>query len=249
MQQMPDKEFDKLFQDHFVDAEMEPSMDLWANIEREIAPKKKRALPIYWMAAASVAVAFTAMMLFQKEEKMQLHGTGVALAQNDAVQTISSTENQHTIEHSLALATDAESANSLAVFKASLKKSADNQFVENKVENISVAMQPSQPVEHLAIKRTEIQPMDMTPKEETTSSQIYYASVELDKELGKRNAEIENANQRKSIGSVGDLVNFVVDKVDKRDKKLIEFGSDEDEGSELVGINIGFLKWNKKHKN
>ena len=49
MQQMQDKEFDKLFKDRFEDAEIEPSANLWANIEHELAPKKKRVFPIYWM--------------------------------------------------------------------------------------------------------------------------------------------------------------------------------------------------------
>ena len=54
--------------------------------------------------------------------------------------------------------------------------------------------------------------------------------------------------ERKGIRNVGDLVNFVVDKVDKRDKKLLHFNTDEDDNSSLVGINIGFLKLNKKNK-
>jgi restriction endonuclease S subunit len=49
----------------------------------------------------------------------------------------------------------------------------------------------------------------------------------------------------KGIRNVGDLINFVVDKVDKREKKVIQFATDEDNSS-IVALNIGFIKFNKK---
>ena len=72
MQHMPDKDFDNLFRDKFIEAEIEPSANLWAKIEEQLEPKRKRTFPIYWMAAASIAVVFTAMMVFQKTDKIQL---------------------------------------------------------------------------------------------------------------------------------------------------------------------------------
>ena len=75
MQHMPDKEFDQLFRDKFNDAEIAPSANLWANIEQQLEPKRKRTFPMYWMAAASIVVAITAMLVFQKTEKIQLRGT------------------------------------------------------------------------------------------------------------------------------------------------------------------------------
>ena len=72
MQHMPDKEFDKLFKDKFNDAKIEPSANLWANIQKELAPKRRRIVPIYWMAAASILIAVSAMLVFQKTEKIQI---------------------------------------------------------------------------------------------------------------------------------------------------------------------------------
>ena len=47
---------------------------------------------------------------------------------------------------------------------------------------------------------------------------------------------------------MGDLINFVVDKVDKREDKLIRFDTDDDNSS-LIGINIGMIRFSKKkHK-
>ena len=65
MQHMPDKDFDNLFRDKFMDAEIEPSVNLWAKIEDQLEPRRKRTLPIYWMAAASIVIAFTAILVFR----------------------------------------------------------------------------------------------------------------------------------------------------------------------------------------
>ena len=51
------------------------------------------------------------------------------------------------------------------------------------------------------------------------------------------------------IRNVGDLINFVVEKVDKREQKFLQFKSDDDDNSSLVAINIGPFKLNaRKHK-
>ena len=53
---------------------------------------------------------------------------------------------------------------------------------------------------------------------------------------------------KRGIRNMGDLINFVVDKVDKREDKLIRFDTDDDNSS-LIGINIGMIKFSKKkHK-
>ncbi|MNL29759.1 hypothetical protein D3C87_1514530 [compost metagenome] len=49
----------------------------------------------------------------------------------------------------------------------------------------------------------------------------------------------------KGIRNVGDLVNFVVNKIDRREKKLIQFDTDDDNSS-IVALNIGFIKLNRK---
>ena len=46
MHHMQDKEFDQLFKDKFDDAQIEPSANLWANIEAELVPKRKRVFPV-----------------------------------------------------------------------------------------------------------------------------------------------------------------------------------------------------------
>ena len=60
------------------------------------------------------------------------------------------------------------------------------------------------------------------------------------------NENVEAPNR--GIRNMGDLVNYVVDKLDKREEKLLQFKT-EDDNSSLVALNIGMFKFNqKKHK-
>jgi hypothetical protein len=74
------------------------------------------------------------------------------------------------------------------------------------------------------------------PTKTATPSRVMFAS----------NEPVIETETKPSIRNIGDLVNLVVEKIDKRDKKLIRFATDDDDNSSLVGINIGFIKLNKK---
>lgn len=244
---MPDKEFDQLFRDKFSDAEIEPSANLWANIEQQLAPKRKRTFPIYWMAAASIAVVMTAMLVFQKTEKIQLHGTAtIADVTTTAVEHV--VENNLNTTANLPIKTFVADENNMASKKVSLINSADHKVVKENAKNIEETMQPILADTRLPIKQQEVRPLDVAPIKETiVESPIVYAQVLPQEDLNE-NAISESGVERKGIRNVGDIVNFVVDKVDKRDKKLLRFNTDDDDNSSIVGINIGFLKFNKKDK-
>ena len=109
-------------------------------------------------------------------------------------------------------------------------------------------MQPNEPIVRLAIKRTDPIPIDVLPIT-PTENPIVIAQVAPQQTVDNNTInEFENTTERKGIRNVGDLVNYVVDRVDKRDKKLLRFNTDDDDNSSLVGINIGFLKLSKKNK-
>ena len=66
----------------------------------------------------------------------------------------------------------------------------------------------------------------------------------VDQVIGENETRTEN----KGIRNMGDLINYVVDKVDKSDEKIIQFKT-EDDNSSLVALNIGIIRFNtKKHK-
>jgi hypothetical protein len=242
MQHMPDKEFDQLFRDKFEDAEIEPSANLWANIEDQLEPKKKRGIPIYWMAAASVLIAISAMLVFQKTDKIQLR------ADNEFVSTVKPAD-----EFSPAVQETADEVveNVVERSNSSLVAKVDAGRVEpTNSTNIQLAVQPIQEADRLPIKQQEVMPLAIVPIKETIiENPIVIAQVTSKQDVEPNViSETDNFPERKGIRNVGDLVNFVVDKVDKREKKLLKFNTDDDDNSSIVGINIGFLKLNKKNK-
>jgi len=244
MQHMQDKDFDNLFRDKFMNAEIEPSANLWAKIEDQLEPKRKRVLPIYWMAAASVAVAFTTLMVFQKSDKIQLRPDEVtaAIITSPVEQNIPTTTEEAII--STALRSGSVAKSSFASTKTNMS-SANN--IENAIsENNQLALQPNSVNDRLPIKQADAKPIDVVAITQVENP-IVIAQVEPQQKVDNDMInEIDNTSERKGIRNVGDLVNYVVDRVDKRDKKLVRFNTDDDDNSSIVGINIGFLKFNKK---
>lgn len=249
MQHMPDKEFDNLFKDKFKDAEIEPSANLWANIERELEPERKRTFPIYWMAAATVAIAVTAILLMQKKEVKYMQGADSITAAKTTV-IVDTTTNKIKVK-----STDEQE---LRVAKATIgatKSQAKHEvepkvsIIENTIQNDKVAVQPNTPVERLPIKQQDPKPIDVLPvKTSQIENPTVIAHATTNDKVETSIDEAGNSSERKGIRNVGDLVNYVVEKVDKRDKKLLRFNTDDDDNSSIIGINIGFLKFNKKNK-
>lgn len=245
MQHMPDKDFDNLFRDKFMDAEIEPSANLWAKIEDQLEPKRKRTLPIYWMAAASIAVVVTATFVFQKTEKIQLHPDNVTVAVTNPVEVPATTEE---IVATTPAQSNVVAKHSFASIKVNAPVKLMNAISENNLQKNEVSMQPNEAVAHLDIKRAEARPIDVLPVA-PVESPIVIAQVDPQQKVETDVInELDHATERKGIRNVGDLVNYVVDKVDKRDKKLVRFNTDDDDNSSIVGINIGFLKLNKKNR-
>lgn len=244
MQHMPDKEFDQLFRDKFEDAEIAPSANLWANIEQQLEPKRKRSMPIYWMAAASVAVAITALLVFQKSEKIQLRADNItaAVVEPSTENVVASANGNN--EVSRTVITD---ASTLAPVRTSVKVS--KVAPENKLQNFQLALQPNTNEDRLPIKQQDVKPLDVLPvKELITENPTVIAYQPQQNPTDNMISETDPITERKGIRNVGDIVNYVVDKVDKRDKKLVRFSTDDDDNSSIIGINIGFLKFNKRNK-
>ncbi|WP_214225868.1 hypothetical protein [Pedobacter sp. B4-66] len=234
---MQDKEFDKLFRDRFDGAEMQPSTNLWDSISKELSPKPKRSLPVYWMAAAVAVIAVTVGLLMPKEEKIRLQATAVV---NNEVATDSS----------------------VVVTKASSQLSDVSSAVADKVESTPLiiaprvklsskekelaALQPNTTINRPVYKQPEVvkELAKVQPKVEPPKEEVVLAKVDLPVENTDVITETEPQENR-GIRNVGDLVNYVVNKVDKREKKLIQFDTNDDNSS-LVSINIGFIKFNKK---
>jgi hypothetical protein len=239
MQHMPDKDFDNLFRDKFMDAEIEPSANLWAKIETQLEPKRKRVLPVYWMAAASVAVVFTAMLVFQKTDKIQLRPDETTTASTQAVVPTVEESITSPVEETISRETSFASAKVNTIKAVSYTTT---------LENSEEALQPNLTTERLVIKQADPKPIDVLPIT-PVENPIVIAQVDPQRQVETAVMDdLDNVQERKGIRNVGDLVNYVVDRVDKREKKLVRFNTDDDDNSSIIGINIGFLKFNKKNK-
>jgi hypothetical protein len=248
MQHMPDKEFDNLFRDKFENAEIEPSTNLWANIEKELEPKKKRTFPIYWLAAATIAIAFTAVLVLQKKDVKYMHGSD-PIAQVTPVAPIDTVATPDEVQTTSQAAKPMVARTGVKADKVQPKQeeAPKTPVIENNLQNNQIAVQPPNPIERLPIKQQDPKPINVLPIKEAQANPVVIAQA-APKTEDNVIKETETVSERKGIRNVGDLVNYVVDKVDKRDKKLVRFNTDDDDNSSLIGINIGFLKLNKKNK-
>lgn len=251
MQHMPDNDFDNLFRDKFMNAEVEPSANLWANIEGQLVAKRKRTFPFMWVAAASVAVVASVLIFTQSGEKIYLQNTATTVAEvkpvieqpvfvDEITQTVEPTQvKPHTVANR-------------SLKQREVPQAVMAQLVEMPEKNMT-PVQPSVQNEHLPIKRADVKALDVTYSANVVpvvnnvsehSNDMIAANVEKTIEEDAPEQAIET--NKKGIRNMGDLINYVVEKVDKREKKLIKFNTDDDDNSSIIGLNIGFVKLNKK---
>jgi len=244
---MQDKEFDQLFKERFEEAEIHPSPALWGAIQAEITPvSKRRAFSGWWMAAAVVLVGVSAGLLFHKTEKIQLQGKAiVATATETAPETIIA-DQSGTVVSTGSVLPQATKKNNLFV--------ADNQPDNKKLvvseEKSLITVQPNEGLSHpLHIGNETLAKVDVGTLKENTTTDIAIAGADIPATTVDAVVNENDQAEHTRIRNVGDLINFVVDKVDKREQKFLQFKSDDDDNSSLIAINIGPFKLNpRKHK-
>ena len=243
---MQDKEFDQLFKDYFEEAEIQPSPALWGAIQAEIEPKSKtRVFPGWWMAAAIALVGLSAGLLFNKTEKIQLQGKAVVAKSTETapLNTKPDVSNDEIITTTqLAKVTNRSSLNTAS--QADAKKLIAGE------EKSLLVVQPNERLAHpVYIGNETLAKVDVGTIKENTATDVAIASADVPATTVDAVVNENDQAEHTRIRNVGDLINFVVDKVDKREQKFLQFKSDDDDNSSLVAINIGPFKLNpRKHK-
>ncbi|GGI27087.1 hypothetical protein [Pedobacter mendelii] len=245
MQPIQDKDFDKLFKNAFEDAEITPSRDLWSSIEGEIEPKKKRIIPVYWLSAAAVLlIATVGVLVYQQQEVKPKQFANVEPKVKPVVETQmvkDSAEKQSSPEEKLVLpvALKVEAVAKTKVLESN-KPVGKPKIVTapemQKQETVIAQVIPTQEI----IKKKIDEAILQTNKETVIASTA--TNVKPDDII-----DYENQAESKGIRNVGDVVNLIVNKVDKRKDKFIQFRTDDDDSS-LSSINIGPFKIGKKNK-
>lgn len=251
MQPIRDKDFDQLFKDAFTDAEVTPSRDLWSNIESEITPKKKRIIPIYWLSAAAVLLIVTlGVLVYQQQDSTN----GDKKLANNTIEKTKPVVQEPVVKDSsaaivapveniapvLAVQPKAVSAIAKTKVKDKVKPAVEQQRIVTAPEMQKQEITVAKVVEPKKDIKAEIEEAILQPKEEVVTA-VVATPVKTDEPVN------ENEQNNKGIRNVGDVVNLIVNKMDKRKDKLIQFRTDDDDSS-LASINIGPFKIGKRNK-
>jgi hypothetical protein len=251
MQPIRDKDFDQLFKDAFADAEVTPSRDLWSNIESEITPKKKRIIPIYWLSAAAVLLIVTlGVLVYQQQDSTN----GDKKLANNTIEKTKPVVQEPVVKDSsaaivapveniapvLAVQPKAVSVMAKTKVKDKVKPAVEQQRIVTAPEMQKQEITVAKVVEPKKDIKAEIEEAILQPKEEVVTA-VVATPVKTDEPVN------ENEQNNKGIRNVGDVVNLIVNKMDKRKDKLIQFRTDDDDSS-LASINIGPFKIGKRNK-
>jgi len=250
MQPIRDKDFDQLFKDAFADAEVTPSRDLWSNIESEITPKKKRIVPIYWLSAAAVLLIATIGVLVYQQQNTSSRGKQLV---SNTIEKVKPVVQEPVVKDSLAaivapvdnitpvlpVQTKAVSAIAKTKVKQDAKPAVEQQRIVTAPEIQKQETVVAKVVEPKKDIKAEIEEAILQPKEEVVTA-LVATPVKTDEPVNEN-------EQSKGIRNVGDVVNLIVNKMDKRKDKLIQFRTDDDDSS-LASINIGPFKIGKRNK-
>jgi len=249
MQPIRDKDFDQLFKNAFADAEVTPSRDLWSNIESEIAPKKKRVIPVYWLSAAAVLLVATIGILVYQQQDNTVGAKKMASNTIEKVKPVAQeqiTDAITTVTAPVENVSPVQPKTVTTIARTTVKQDVKPAI---KKEKQMIVTAPDMQRQETTIAKVEEPKKDLRTKIEEAISQptaetiivANPATVKLDEPVN------DNEQSNKGIRNVGDVVNLIVNKMDKRKDKLIQFRTDDDDSS-LASINIGPFKIGKRNK-
>ena len=248
MQPIQDKDFDKLFKNAFEDAEIAPSKDLWSSIENEIEPKKKRIIPVYWLSAAAVLlIATVGILVYQQQDvKPKQYASNIKpKVSQPIVETQPAKDSTKIVEIPTekveqVLPVTSKPVEAVAKIKGNVKPVKKEPVVtaHEALKEDTMIAKDEEPTKDIKTKINEaILDQNEAPVLASNSTPI-----KAD-EVINENVQAEN----KGIRNVGDVVNLIVNTVDKRKDKFIQFRTDDDDSS-LSSINIGPFKIGKRNK-
>ncbi|TKB96332.1 hypothetical protein [Pedobacter cryophilus] len=260
-----DKKFDEFFKSSFEDFEVEPSANSWDKIAQELKQKPKKKFPIFWMAAASVVIVLgIGLGLYtQPTEVIKLKPQTDELTAK--VEPKLEESKEQGIKDELGVKIKEQRLEKPELLAANTKKQPVSK--ENKVseKNISEDATITSKATVLDLNNLEEDLARVKPVKRINSvaQQMIDDEAKQTKLNGSMNAALalaqntndENLNddgaitgRKVKIKSVGDLVNFVVAKVDKREEKIIKVSRTDEGDNEITGINLGLFKFRKAEK-
>ncbi|RYE30547.1 MAG: hypothetical protein EOP42_12045 [Sphingobacteriaceae bacterium] len=252
-----DKELDALFA-KLDDFAVEPSANLWQNIESELdkKPKKKTLVPALRIAAGIIVMLAVGLLFMRKQEtinnplpkkiakvelqkpdpiKNQIKNSGdknsmlLLSAKNNAVKTASAKSRTKPVVIKTIIQIKPKAEENVTETLAQLKQGSESGNSESNPNQTQIALVPDASV-------------SLKPQPETEIVQPAVIKMQV-------MAAVTNPkkSKHKRIRNFGDVVNLVMAKVDKREDKLIQFtDSDDGDESNVTGINLGIINLKKE---
>jgi len=244
---MQDKEIDQLFRSELYDHAVEPGNMAWSNVATALNDKKsKSAYGFYLRIVASVLIVVVAGIYFIPQVKVKgSKPLKTDFAKNNtAKKVIIAADTKPEI---------IDNENSTRKYTASLIKIKASNRIKSIASKVNVVKQEVPEVS--AVNRSNEILVAVVPDTETPFSTkpgvdeevIFKTTANLTASLPVQTSKpLANAARRRRINSLGDLINVVVSKVDKRKDKIIEFTNKEGDEATVTGINLGFIKIKKQ---
>jgi hypothetical protein len=252
---MQDKEFDDLFRSKFGDFEVQPSAEVWQNIDAELDVKKKTSILPMLSVAASVLILLTVGILFipkkglvkrnKPDTNVVAKATSSMVKAEDSIEPITSLEKQR--ERLAAIETPVKNAMKANQPKIKTNAVEQREQVNSSIEKTEITKPHDQPLmASVGIpKQNEVTPIELT---EATSAEhkatVDNSVINLPAQpvLAANLPAKKPAVKKRGIRNFGDIVNLVVAKVDKRKDKLIQFSDTDDDESVISAVHLGALK-------
>jgi hypothetical protein len=249
MEPMSDKELDLLFKSKFTDYELEPSVSSWSKIEEQLSvkPMQRRKVPFLWMAAASVVVVLgLGLLLWNKpQEQIMLKGKpaveegDMVIAQNNTVnmsdEVITNIQPAEAKVEPVSRVAQEVTPNTIEESNSKEENYLASIPTENPEAKQEFAVTRTDPVKRITVTELMLLEEENEVKTSKIKSTMFSSLISKD----------EDNNQPKRIRSVGDLVNFVIAKVDKRENKVLKISKTDESDMEITGINLGLFKYRK----
>lgn len=254
---MQDKEFDDLFNSRLGNFEVQPSAELWHNIDVELNSKKKKSIFTVLSVAASVLILLTAGILFIPKKGAVKHSKPDSNAVAKLKPSVVKPENtkpgnsSDTQQGQLA-AVEIPVKNSTKAHQPKIKTNAVEQKEHAGPSVVKTQVTKSQGQLLIASAGTSNQNEVIKPVELTEAASAENKQTVDNSAINLPAQPVLDANQlakttkpvvkKRGIRNFGDIVNLVVAKVDKRKDKLIQFSDTDDDESVVSAVHLGSLK-------
>lgn len=248
-----DKELDELFNSKLNNFEAEPSAKLWQNIHVELdkSLRKKKFVPVLQIAASVVILLSVGLFWIRSNEtvtRKTIVKKAVKLNSRPLQPQNILRENKAEQKEKLFAGTKIRVVKEAWPRKKAAKILVTKQQAQSKIslDETSTLVQNKLPV---TVKPDQVRPAIVPDGGIVLKLQPAAIEGEPAKQIPVLSAQTNKPApvivKRKGIRNMGDLVNLVMAKVDKRQDKLIEF-TDNDGESNITGINLGIITIKKE---